>query len=1187
MRNPLEVLRTAQAGLDPHRIPTGILMNRVLLFTNPSRFAGQGDTAASYRGFEQQYWEYYHANLDTTQLLTLDSLRARSGRRVQQHELPLLMLSYRYNALSATSIQDGLITIDTVHATVTDGPNLSQSPYITRQLFSVALPLPAARGTVAVYVGREFWLGPDPAPASLDIDFGDGNGVQTVAMGSTVQVKMPAPAAMSGAPGHAPHTSAPTRGSSELTILASYQAPALEEGGERQSLSAATSLRALRLATDAPDVALGLKATNVWPGFTPSPNVVSAWDKHASAIAWIKYAAGNPVQPDGTRKLRRPLVFVEGIDFPAYRNASGAAGLNHFITTTAPLPLSDFTTGPAQEYGGYRNGTAGWNEMSDYNPAFPALEKFPDLRQQLQAPYGQTVGPNGQPFANGLPGGGYDIIYLDFSDGASLIQNNAMVLVELLQWIQLSANRDANTEETLVIGASMGGQVARFALAWMEQQQLCHNSKLYVSFDSPHRGANIPLGIQCMFDNLQGTWVGSGSAQEVVQTKLRREAAEQMLVAHFADEAIPLRNAWQAWQATPTSYPSLLRKVAVANGSGQAVFPPDMQAGMALLHTTLNPINGPAAQLVTGINKTYALGRGDRVIYTYTPRLVLGVGGVLGGLGGFFGGGIFGGLGGIAIGAYVASFVTQDIHSPAGLGNYDTAPGSSTRTAGNAQDVSDHLLVADYPDNTFMPTISTLDVRDAGSILNPDFSYDVKTQIPSNDRPNSTKYAFDAYFAAGSANEPHVEITNGQASNFPNTYNTSYYTDNSTWIENELLQSAHHLPALLTTTYNYGSPYRHLLPSVQVEYQGNLLINDGTVPVSGGAPNPATPPAAPPAGRFEVYTSTCNTVVQVKRGGQLQVGGDNAHPATLVFSNNSLLDVGKASVPRRKEPGILTIGEGSVLRIAAGGTLVVRQGATVTCYGQIEIDPGGYVCVEDPASIVLLGNGTYHVSQYALAGANPILGNLGTLPCAQQPLGVQFAMPLVYTNACYSAHGNPNYLQCTALAYGGAPPYTYTWSYRPNNSTSASYIQLPPSSSPVFGLCLTPYAGTSINFQVVVTSGSQTAQAAYYATSQYRTALYPNPADTYTDVTDDNGPSDAAASSAPALSQAASTSGGAGNEPPLQVTVYNWQGALVFSADNIATGSLHLATSTWPAGLYQVKIQHGQTVKTQQLSIQH
>ncbi|GAB3638488.1 hypothetical protein GCM10027422_40780 [Hymenobacter arcticus] len=448
---------------------------------------------------------------------------------------------------------------------------------------------------------------------------------------------------------------------------------------------AATTLSTLQTASQAPDMALGLVASRKWGAFVPPPAIVSGPNGRASAIAWIKYAEDNPALPDGTHRLRHPLVFVEGIDFPAFRNNSGAAGPNHYIAQTGPLPLSDFETGPAQQFGGYRNGAAGWNELVDYNSEYKALEKFPDLRRPLPTAAGrQLQAATSTTLPDGTHGGGYDIVYLDFSDGAGLIQHNAMVLVELLQWINQADDRTADAEETLVIGASMGGQVARFALAWMEQQNLCHNSKLYVSFDSPHRGANVPLGLQYLFDRLQGAWIGAGGAEEVVHTKLLREASMQMLVFHFADGATPYRT---QWQASPGSYPSLLRKVAIANGSGQAAFPPDMSPGMLMLRTSINPFRG--TPFIVGQNYSYALGRGDHLVLRWKRPY--------------------------------SPYVHTKTSDP-GWGNYDTAPGSGAgagagaRTAGDAQDVSDHALVSGGDHNTFMPTISTLDVQDAGPI---------------------------------------------------------------------------------------------------------------------------------------------------------------------------------------------------------------------------------------------------------------------------------------------------------------------------------------------------------------------------------------------------------------------------------------------------------------------------------------
>ncbi|GAB3638487.1 hypothetical protein GCM10027422_40770 [Hymenobacter arcticus] len=184
-------LRTALAGLNPNRIPTGVLLNRTPVFTDPHLFSGQGDTAASYAGFEQQYAEFYQAALDTSQLPTLAALRASITQRTQQGTVPLLMLQYNYNEFASDAFSSQSLTVDSVNERVSEGPNFSRSPYTSGRVFSVALPLLVAAGRVlSLYVGPEFWLGNTAPPATVRIDFGDGWGARTVAMGSTIGVQV-------------------------------------------------------------------------------------------------------------------------------------------------------------------------------------------------------------------------------------------------------------------------------------------------------------------------------------------------------------------------------------------------------------------------------------------------------------------------------------------------------------------------------------------------------------------------------------------------------------------------------------------------------------------------------------------------------------------------------------------------------------------------------------------------------------------------------------------------------------------------------------------------------------------------------------------------------------------------------------------------------------------------------------
>jgi pimeloyl-ACP methyl ester carboxylesterase len=146
----------------------------------------------------------------------------------------------------------------------------------------------------------------------------------------------------------------------------------------------------------------------------------------------------------------------------------------------------------------------------------------------------------GQNLADELRDLGFDIVILnapnyttdgyDISGGGDFIQRNAMVLIALIQ--ELNAQKQGE-EELVVLGPSMGGLIARYALAYMEQQSLPHETRLYLSFDSPHRGANIPISLQYLI-NYFAVVGGDPMAQATVDFVLNSSAAKQMLIDHLS-----------------------------------------------------------------------------------------------------------------------------------------------------------------------------------------------------------------------------------------------------------------------------------------------------------------------------------------------------------------------------------------------------------------------------------------------------------------------------------------------------------------------------------------------------------------------------------------------------------------------------------------------------------------------------
>jgi hypothetical protein len=186
--------------------------------------------------------------------------------------------------------------------------------------------------------------------------------------------------------------------------------------------------------------------------------------------------------------------------------------------------------------------------------------------------------PNrGNGFMDALRSHGYDIIILNFWNGSDYIQRNAYLLEKLIETVNAYPSV---RHELVVLGLSMGGLVARYALADMEKRNEKHNTRLYISFDAPHQGAYIPVGIQAMaryYDFELSSQINNKDFLDQIN-QLNSPAARQMLKVYVKS---PQTNVSQMKIETPQErttlmnelatlgYPQQLRKIAVTNGSSQ------------------------------------------------------------------------------------------------------------------------------------------------------------------------------------------------------------------------------------------------------------------------------------------------------------------------------------------------------------------------------------------------------------------------------------------------------------------------------------------------------------------------------------------------------------------------------------------------------------------------------------------
>jgi hypothetical protein len=131
---------------------------------------------------------------------------------------------------------------------------------------------------------------------------------------------------------------------------------------------------------------------------------------------------------------------------------------------------------------------------------------------------------------------GYTLIFVTMDNSTARIQDNAVVTKLALDWINEQKHADRSDEKNVVIGASMGGLIGKWVLREYEISGEDHETELFISYDSPLKGANIPLALQAIP-------VALGTQNVMFGTELRHlvdelndgflavtsEAAQQML----------------------------------------------------------------------------------------------------------------------------------------------------------------------------------------------------------------------------------------------------------------------------------------------------------------------------------------------------------------------------------------------------------------------------------------------------------------------------------------------------------------------------------------------------------------------------------------------------------------------------------------------------------------------------------
>lgn len=145
---------------------------------------------------------------------------------------------------------------------------------------------------------------------------------------------------------------------------------------------------------------------------------------------------------------------------------------------------------------------------------------------------------NGDDLVDRLQALGYDFVVVKFSDNAASIYENALALRSAIN--EVNATKTGNNK-LHIIGLSMGGLTAKYCLKDIEDNNLDHNAENYFSYDSPHQGAYVPLGLQHLVISASQAMkeIREDRDMQFILSRLRSTAGKQFEATVLANNITP------------------------------------------------------------------------------------------------------------------------------------------------------------------------------------------------------------------------------------------------------------------------------------------------------------------------------------------------------------------------------------------------------------------------------------------------------------------------------------------------------------------------------------------------------------------------------------------------------------------------------------------------------------------------
>jgi len=251
-----------------------------------------------------------------------------------------------------------------------------------------------------------------------------------------------------------------------------------------------------------------------------------------------------------------------------------------------------------------------------YLEGIDILDMLPNQNRSIDVIYEDMIHNN---YIEEVRDFNYAFYVVDWKNSRIDMRFNALYVVNLIE--KLKNDYQYSDEQFILIGESMGGVVGRYALTFMESKDYTagvfssffvealapgnatylalhptlpllgyanrtqslvsrmHKTRELITLDSPHQGANVPLGLQIGYKKLMGgLFPGLNFITNLTNQGLGSYAARQMLLYHINGKVNPLSSTsaylpalefftFNAQLALMGDYPKYAKLMALSNGA--------------------------------------------------------------------------------------------------------------------------------------------------------------------------------------------------------------------------------------------------------------------------------------------------------------------------------------------------------------------------------------------------------------------------------------------------------------------------------------------------------------------------------------------------------------------------------------------------------------------------------------------